>query len=290
MKVLHIAPDVCAGVPARMAQTLSYINVFAEVCTYDRQVDIGFDMGMLPVTAREMADDYDVLHFHNLSFYNMVKGQWPKGKKVVVTIHGLPDDQLKPGVPEGVTLHVVHAHLLTLFPTAHYLPNWILDPPFPPTFPVNTPPVLLFPIWSATRDPGSMTLITRAMGDDVNCITRNLPVARSNAEQLEDMRNVEFVYDQLRGDLGITALEAMASGAIPIVYLDPVNLKAIEEFYGIPWPLSFTDNIGETIALIKHLIRDKEKLMMVRHLCRNWWKSTHDPLRRGHQLLEMYEA
>lgn len=281
-----IAPDTMAGVPARMAQSLSYINVFAECCTYDREVDIGFDLGLIPSMGREMAGDYDLLHFHSLSFYNMVRSQFPK-KPTVVTIHGLPDDQLRPGVPEGVKLHVVHAHLLSQFPTATFLPNWILDPPFPPSFKVNDKPVLYVPFWYRNR--ADIICLTRALSDCCEIIGFVNPVVRPNHSLLEDMRNAEFVFDQLRGDVGLTAYEAMASGAIPIVAPNAVNKKALEEFYGDDWPLPFTDNIGHVISSIKTMMQLPPKaLLKYRQELYLWWKGKQDPIKRAKQLMEIY--
>lgn len=289
--VLHIHEFDLAGMPHRMDRLIrEYMPGFAVNRVQKAEpFQMGFPRGLHWSELAPLCRWADILHVHHISFFNKISHLLPD-KPTVVTVHGAPDRQQVPTPNRQVALHVVHPDLKTIWPTATFIPNFIM----PHAVNLKGRHPLRISVGQAAphrlKHPEVFTQISKALGRVIDFTPSHSRSGKIlNLEHIEMMSRHHFVWDNLEGTLGVDSIEAMSVGAIPITSLSATNSAGIQEFFQgatLPFPI-FRD--GEDIKeRLSQFAKAPTTVFDAMWGCYSFWRYHWTPVKFAERFRQLY--
>lgn len=289
--VLHIHLMDLAGAPYRMeAATNEYLSGWrAARIQMNPAFGMGFPRGTPPESAHDLLDQADVLHFHHIYAYLRLKNKFP-AKPTVVTVHGAPDRQSRPKIDESVLLNTVQPDLLKIWPWAIYIPFFVLqrDVIGRTDYAPVSRPRMYQPVPHSYKNAPECQTVAKLVANvcsfqaQAGSHTKVL-----NQDQLREISKSHFVWDNLQGYHGVTAVESFAHGAIPITNLGTEYLDEMIRFFGARPPFAVNSSSPEKIAArIRSLASSPETLAEARKAVREFWLKHW----RDDQIIQYYRS
>lgn len=268
MKIVHVHARPIAGMPYRIAESVkALLPGWTITRVQGKKRHIGKQMGFPCGEPIESADevrshmgDSDLLHVHATDALALIPDEIATSRPVILTIHGQRAQLTIPPWVDRMTY--VTPEMDQWYPSAVWIPNYLWNvESVASSIAPDAPFTLYRPVGHVAKNHADLDMLCALMPNMRVDASEFGAGAHENENVLERMNTAHVVWDHLQGYYGVTSLEALAMGAIPIAsvfYRVAEKLKAFWSCDDLPWLIRRWEHTptAEAYAYLRQLQQD----------------------------------